>query len=261
MDRRAARIPALEPGASAPARGEDPGDQSLRPGRGRFRDRREAGRLLAARLGAHRGRRDAVVLGLPRGGVPPAAEIARVLELPLDVIISRKLGAPQNPEFAIGAVAEGGEPYLNAEGVEATGASKRFISQATERQRAEIARRQKLFRDGAPLRLEPGTTVILVDDGIATGSTVVAAIQALRRLGVGRIVLAIPVAPPDTVDRLRPLVDELVVLSMPTVFWAVGAFYDDFEQVSDEDVRRLLGEATPRPSARPAAKPGPAQES
>ncbi len=119
-----------------------------------------------------------------------------MLELPLDVIISRKLGAPENPEFAVGAVAEGGEPYLNAEGVEATGASQRYISRITGRQREEIARRQKLFRGGAPLELGPHATAILVDDGIATGSTVFAAIQALRQRGVGRIVLAVPVAPP-----------------------------------------------------------------
>ena len=136
-----------------------------------------------------------------------------------------------------------------------------FISQATERQRGEIARRQKLFRGGLPLRLEPHVTVILVDDGIATGSTVFAAIEALRRQGVGRIVLAVPVAPPDTVERLRPLVEELVVLLTPTLFWAVGAFYEDFAQVSDEDVCRLLSEAARRPSPRADAKAVPATES
>jgi putative phosphoribosyl transferase len=251
----------LDPVASAPASGGDLDEEGHVLGISRFRDRSEAGRLLAARLGAYRGRHDAVVVGLPRGGVPPAAEIARALELPLDVMISRKLGAPQNPEFAIGAVAEGGEPYLNAEGVEATAASKRFIFHATERQRGEIARRQKLFRGGAPLRLEPHVTAILVDDGIATGSTIFAAIQALRRQGVGRIVLAIPVAPPDTVERLRPLVEELVVLLAPTLFWAVGVFYEDFAQVSDEDVCRLLSEAALGPSTRAGAKPVPATKS
>jgi putative phosphoribosyl transferase len=208
----------------------------------RFRDRREAGRFLAARLREYRGRVDTLVLGLPRGGVPPAAEIARALELPLDVIIARKLGAPQNQEFAIGAVAEGGEPYLNTEGVETTGASRRYISHATEQQRDEITRRQKLFRGGAALKLPPHGTVILVDDGIATGSTVFAAIQALRQGGVRRIVLAVPVAPPETVERLRPLVDELVVLWTPALLRAIGAFYDDFTQVSDDDVCDLLAE-------------------
>jgi predicted phosphoribosyltransferase len=222
----------------------------------RFRDRREAGRLLAERLGHYRRRPGAVVLGLPRGGVPTAAEIARALELPLDVIISRKLGAPQNPEFAIGAVAEGGEPYLNAEGVEDTGAPDEYVVHATSQQRAEIARRQRLFRDGAPLHLEPGATVILVDDGIATGSTVFAAIQALREQKVGRIVLAVPVAPPETVDRLRPLVDEIVVLFTPALFWAVGAFYESFRQVSDDEVSGLLREAARRPGIAAAGRRG-----
>jgi len=255
MDRRGVRMSSLDPVTSAPARSGDL-DEGHVLRRSRFRNRLEAGRLLAARLAGYRRRENAVVLGLPRGGVPPAAEIARALELPLDVIISRKLGAPENPEFAIGAVAEGGEPHLNAEGVETTGASKRYISRATERQREEIARRQKLFRGGAPLQLGPHITVILVDDGIATGSTVVAAIQALRQQGVGRIVLAVPVAPPDTVERLRPMVDELIVLLTPTLFWAVGAFYEDFTQVSDDDVCRLLSEAALGPSTRAGAKPG-----
>ncbi len=209
----------------------------------RFRDRREAGLLLAARLQRYRGKPHTVVLGLPRGGVPPAAEIARRLELPLDVIISRKLGAPENREFAIGAVAEGGKVYLNPEGVVSTEASQDYVAAVTARQREEIARRQRLFRDGEPLSLPRGSTVILVDDGIATGATVIAAIYALRDQGVGRIVLAVPVAPPDTVARLRKLVDELVVLSTPGLFWAVGAFYEDFAQVSDEGVRELLEEA------------------
>jgi putative phosphoribosyl transferase len=212
------------------------------PRGGRFRNRQEAGRLLAAQLAPYR-RANAVVLGLPRGGVPPAAEIARALELPLDVIISRKLGAPDNPEFAIGALAEGGDAYANTEGVQVTGALQSYVSGIARQQRKEIAHRQRLFRGGAPLRVPPHATVILVDDGIATGSTVIAAIQALRRGGVRRIVLAVPVAPPDTVERLRPMVDELVVLLTPPLFWAVGAFYEDFKQVSDDDVCRLLTEA------------------
>ena len=210
---------------------------------GRFRDRREGGRLLASRLSAYRRRPRAVVLGLPRGGVVPAAVIARTLELPLDVIISRKLHAPGNPELAIGAIAEGGEPYLNAESLDVTGASESHIARELAEQRSEIARRQQLFRGGAPLRLPERATAILVDDGIATGSTVVAAIQALRRQAVERIVLAVPVAPPDTVERLRTMVDEVAVLSTPILFWAVGAFYDDFRQVSDAEVRKLLEEA------------------
>lgn len=209
----------------------------------RFRDRREAGLRLAARLQRYRRRPRTVVLGLPRGGVPVAAEVARQLELPLDVIISRKLGAAENPEFAIGAVAEGGEVYLNPEGVDSAGAAPADVAASAARQREEIARRQRLFRDGELLALPPGATVLLVDDGIATGSTVIAAIHALRRQGVARIVLAVPVAPPDTVEHLRPMVDELVVLLAPALFFAVGAFYEDFAQVSDDEVRERLEEA------------------
>jgi putative phosphoribosyl transferase len=175
--------------------------------------------------------------------VVTAAEIAAGLDLPLDVIISRKIGAPGNPEFAIGAMAEGGEPYLSEEGLSVTDASRAYLDAEITRQRAEIARRQELFRNGKPLTLPEDATVILVDDGVATGATVIAAIHALRTQKVGCLVLAVPVAPPDTVAVLRQLVDELVVLSTPMMFWAVGAFYDDFAQVTDEEVCRLLKHA------------------
>jgi predicted phosphoribosyltransferase len=183
-----------------------------------------------------------VVLGLPRGGVVPAAEVASALRLPLDVIVSRKLGAPGNPELAIGAVAEGGVPYFGEEALTSTDASA-HVSKEVEHQRAEIARRQQLFRDGRPLSLPERATVILVDDGVATGSTAIAAIRALRQQGVGRIVFAIPVAPPDTAELLRGMVDDLVVLATPASFWAVGAFYEDFRQVSDDEVVQLLSRA------------------
>lgn len=214
----------------------------MRMPEGRFRDRRQAGRLLAERLAAYRRAPATVVLGLPRGGVVPAAEIARILELPLDVLLSRKLRAPGNPELAIGAVAEGGEAYLYHRSCEATGASDAYIARETAEQRAEIERRRRMLRGGAAVHLPPRSTVILVDDGIATGSTAVAAIHALRHKGVGRIVLATAVVPPDTADRLRDEVDELVVLKTPEPFWSVGGFYEDFEQVSDEEVRALLDE-------------------
>lgn len=207
---------------------------------GRFRDRRDAGRQLAARLEPYRERPGVVVLGLLRGGVVVAAEVARELALPLDVMICRKIGAPENPELAIGAVAEGGGVYLNQEGLEATGASPSYVKSAIDRQQAEIARRQKVFRDGKPLFLPPESTILIVDDGIATGATVMAAIRALRRNGVARIVAAVPVAPADTVELLRPLVEQVIVLWAPTSFWAVGGFYDDFTQVSDEEVCDVL---------------------
>jgi putative phosphoribosyl transferase len=208
-----------------------------------FRDRREAGRRLVTRLQPYRDQPRTIVLGLPRGGVVPAAEIAAALGLPLDVIISRKLGAPGNPEFAIGAIAEGGEAYLNEEGLAATRASRRYLDQEIARQRSEIRQRQKRFRRGRALALPERATVILVDDGVATGSTVIAAIRALRQQHVQRLVLAIPVAPPDTVALLRGMVDELVVLATPMLFWAVGAFYGEFPQVSDEEVCELLATA------------------
>lgn len=208
-----------------------------------FRDRRDAGRRLVPKLTRYRAQRGVVVLGLPRGGVVTAAEIAAGLDLPLDVIISRKIGARENPEFAIGAIAEGGEPYLSEDGIALTQASRAYLDAEIARQRAEIARRQELFRKGKALALPEDATVILVDDGVATGATVIAAIHALRTLKVRHLVLAIPVAPPDTVAVLRRLVDELVVLSAPMMFWAVGAFYDDFEQVTDEEVCRLLERA------------------
>lgn len=224
-----------------------------------FRDRRDGGRRLVDKLRRSHATPSTIVLGLPRGGVVPAAEIAAALGLPLGVVISRKIGAPENPEFAIGAVAEDGAPYLSEEGLALSRASKAYVDEEVARQRAEIARRRGWFRGGKPLVLPEHATVILVDDGIATGATVIAAIRALRQLQVARIVLAVPVAPPDTVTVLRGLVDELVVLATPAIFWAVGAFYDDFRPVTDEEVRRLLAAAAPaatRSNSAPRAASG-----
>jgi predicted phosphoribosyltransferase len=208
-----------------------------------FRDRRDGGRQLVPRLARYRGRKGAIVLGLPRGGVVPAAEIARALQLPLDVLISRKIPAPGNPELAIGAIAEGGESWLNDDVVAATGATPEHLAIETARQRAEIMHRQKRFRGGRELVLPEHATVILVDDGVATGATVIAAIRALRSRPLERLVLAIPVAPTDTAETLGRMVDELVVLATPEPFWAVGYFYTDFRQVTDEEVADLLARA------------------
>jgi putative phosphoribosyl transferase len=226
-------------------------------GRG-FRDRAEAGRALVARLEAYRGRLATVVLGLPRGGVVPAAEIATALALPLDVVIVRKLGAPRNPELAIGAVAEGGERYLDEENAALTGASDGYVAAEVAHKRAEIVARQERFRHGRPLTLPDRATAILVDDGVATGSTVIAAIHAVRRLRPAHLVLAVPVAPPETAEVLRRLVDELVVLSTPLHFAAVGQFYDEFPQVSDDQVCDLLARAAAegRALGAEAAAPG-----
>jgi predicted phosphoribosyltransferase len=212
----------------------------------RFRDRREAGHLLATALRRYAGRARTVVLGMPRGGVVPAAEIASALHLPLDVVVSRKLGAPENPELAIGAIAEGGALHLDQDAPAGTRDSSAHLAREVERQRAEIARRQRRFREGRPLSLPARATVILVDDGVATGSTAFAAIRALRQQGVGRLVFAVPVGPPDTVEVLRGMVDELVVLATPAPFPAVGTFYEDFRQVSDDEVVELLASARAR---------------
>jgi putative phosphoribosyl transferase len=219
----------------------------------RFRDRREGGWLLARRLARHRGAERSIVIGLPRGGVVPAVEIARALELPLDVVISRKLRDPDRPDFAIGALAEGGEPYLSPRFEPASTAWQAYVEREIGHQRAEIVRRQQLYRGGVPLSLHPGTTVILVDDGVETAATVIAAISALRRQPIERLVFAVPVIPLETLRRLEPLVDELVVLTTPGLFWTIRGFYEDFTQISDAEVRELLDEAhrqLPRPGPR-----------
>jgi putative phosphoribosyl transferase len=208
-----------------------------------FRDRMDAGRMLAAALYRYRRRPGAVVVALLRGGVVPAGEVAGALGLPLDVFISRKLGAPDGPEYAIGAIAEGGTPYLSQTALGLTRASAEYVAREVERQRAEIARGQRRYRDGRPLALPEGATVILIDDGIATGATAIAAINALRRRGVARIALAIPVAAPTTLTVLRPLLDDLLVLAAPDCFHTVEAFYEDFSPVSDDDVVSALGHA------------------
>ena len=222
-----------------------------------FRDRRDAGRMLAAALYPYNDRPGTIVLALPRGGVVPAAEIAAALGLPLDLVISRKLGAPGNPEYAIGAIAEGGTPYFNRKALRLTGASEAYIAGEVAHQLEEIARRQRRFRGGRAARLPEQATVILVDDGVATGSTAIAAIQALRQRGVARLVFAVPVAPRDIAAVLRSMVDELVVLATPRYFRAVGAFYDDFAQVSDDDVVEALRRAaTTQAPERQDAKEG-----
>jgi putative phosphoribosyl transferase len=207
----------------------------------RLRDRREAGHRLAQRLLAYR--ETALVLGLPRGGLVVAAEIARALEAPLDVLIARKLGAPGNPELAIGAIAEGGEPCWNEEAIELTGASPAYRTRAVERGLAEITRARAIFRGGKDLPVPSQGTILLVDDGVATGATFFAAVEALRRRFTGRLMAAIPVAPPDTAEELGRRVDDLVVLLTPASLDAVGGCYVDFKQVSDEEVQALLGEA------------------
>jgi putative phosphoribosyl transferase len=207
----------------------------------RFRDRREAGRLLAQRLSAYAGRDDVLVLALPRGGVPVGAEVARALGAPLDVFLVRKLGLPGQEELAMGAIASGGARVLNDELVRTLGLPEELIDSVAERERAELERRERVYRGDREAPEVAGRTVILVDDGLATGSSMRAAVTALRAGEPARIVAAVPTAPRQAVDELRRLVDELVVLKTPHPFYAVGAWYEDFSEVTDEQVRSLLG--------------------
>ena len=206
----------------------------------RFRDRREAGQLLAEGLEFLRERKGLLVLGIPRGGVVVAAEVARTLGAPLDIFIARKLGAPHNPELAVGAVASSGEVVLDQHLIAALGVPQSYLEAEIKRQRAEIQRRMKAYRgDRLALNLKD-KTVILTDDGVATGATMRAAIQALRATELRELIVALPVGPPDTVQELADMVDRMVCLHTPKFFWAVGGFYVDFSQTSDAEVIQLL---------------------
>lgn len=204
----------------------------------RFADRAEAGRLLAERLGSRRDLGDVVVLGLPRGGVVVAAEVAAALAAPLDVIVVRKLGAPWQPELAMGAVGEGGVRVLDPD-VSAR-VTPQQIEQVERAERAEVSARVARLRGGRPMRELAGRTALIVDDGIATGSTARAACQVARAHGAARVVLAVPVAPQGVQAQFAGLADEVIALDAPYAFCAVGAFYVDFRQTTDEEVGRLL---------------------
>jgi putative phosphoribosyl transferase len=209
-----------------------------------FQDRTEAGRELLKRLATYENRRDLLVLGIPRGGVPVAFEVAVGLHAPLDVFIVRKLGVPGREELAFGAIASGGIRFLDTEIVEAVGIPELEIELITAKERQELERRERAYRRGrAPIAAE-GQTVILVDDGIATGSSMQVAITALRQMKPSRLVVAVPVAPVSTCRRLRPKLDDLICLHMPTSFYAIGEFYEDFSQVSDLRVTDLLHKVT-----------------
>jgi len=212
-----------------------------------FADRTDAGRRLAARLG-HLACEDPVVLALPRGGVPVGFEVAKALSAPLDVLFVRKIGAPFQPELAAGAVVDGAEPVIvrNEEVVRAYGIDESWIEEEAARELAEIERRRRLYRGDRPPLSVRGRTVILVDDGIATGTTVRAALAALSRLAPRRRVLAVPVAPPETLERLAAEAEEIVALERPEWMGAVGQFYGDFTQTEDAEVVRLLAEAARR---------------
>jgi putative phosphoribosyl transferase len=221
----------------------------------KFSDRRDAGRQLAEQLRRYAGE-SAVVLALPRGGVPVGYEIARALHAPLDVMVVRKLGAPGQAELGIGAVVDGDHPQvvLNDEVLRAVEIPPGYLDEEVARQLTEIRRRQERYRRGRPRAPIAGRTVIVVDDGIATGGSVRVALRGVRCAGPRRLVLAVPVAPPETLAALRPEADDLVCLLTPEVFGAVGRFYEDFEQTSDEEVVDLLDAAA---EASDAAGGGP----
>ena len=209
----------------------------------RFSDRTVAGRLLAQRLSDYKGRGDVVVLALPRGGVPVAFEVARELSAPLDVFVVRKLGVPGHRELAMGAIAPGGVRVLNEDVIREIGITTQQIDQAAANEQRELERRERLYRADAPPLDLLGRTTILVDDGLATGATMRAAVVAVRQLGAARVVVAIPVGPVETYERFAREADEVVCLMTPEPFWAIGQWYDDFSQVSDQDVRELLAQA------------------
>ena len=217
----------------------------------RFANRVDAGRCLAARLEYLRGE-DLVVLGLPRGGVPVALEVARALDAPLDVIVVRKLGVPFQPELGMGAIGEGGVRVLNSEVVRMAGVSSVELAAVEQRERTELERRARRYRgDRLPVLLE-GKTVVIVDDGIATGSTARAACQVARAQGAARVILAVPVAPPDWTDRLAGDADEFACVDTPEPFFGVGQFYADFSQTSDDEVIACLEGGHPPVVAVPA---------
>jgi predicted phosphoribosyltransferase len=206
----------------------------------KFTDRAEAGRTLAGKLQHYAGRNDTVVLALPRGGVPVAFEIARDLEIPLELFLVRKLGVPGQEEFAMGAIAEGGVTVLSQDLLLELGIPQRAVTEAIAREQQELARREQLYRADRPAAAVAGKTAILVDDGLATGSTMRAAAGSLRRRAAKRIVVAVPVAAPGTCEQFRAEVDEVVCARTPEPFHAVGEWYEDFSQTTDEEVRQLL---------------------
>jgi len=206
----------------------------------RFENRREAGHMLAESLSAYANRTDVVVLALPRGGVPVGFEVARALNAPLDVFVVRKLGTPGQEELAMGAIASGGVRVLNDEVIRSFGITDLQIDRVAIREQWELERRELAYRGNRPLPDLLNRTVIIVDDGLATGTTMRAAVAALRSYNPARTVVAVPAAPADICDELRAEVDEVFCLITPEVFWAVGAWYEDFSQTTDAEVHVLL---------------------
>jgi putative phosphoribosyl transferase len=208
-----------------------------------FRDRADAGRQLAARLSDYADRPDLLVLALPRGGVPVAFEVSRALHAPLDVFLVRKLGVPGHEELAMGAIATGGVRVLNLEVVRELGIPSQVIDRVAEREQLELERRERLYRGNRPAPDVRDRTVILIDDGLATGSTMRAAVAALRQQQPARLIVAVPVAAPATCREFQEEVDETVCVDTPVPFYAVGVWYENFSQTTDEEIRDLLERA------------------
>lgn len=208
-----------------------------------FENRHQAGKLLAEKLNAYRELPHTIVLGLPRGGVVLAYEIAVYLHLPLDLVSPRKIGAPHNPELAIGAITETGEGIFDQRLISLLAVSKEYIARTVEQEKNRAQQRLVLYRKGLPNRSLKDKTVILVDDGVATGATMKAAIRSAKSEGAKRVIVAIPVSSEKTLEEIRLMVDEVVCLSIPPLFEAVGQFYEEFDQTEDEEVIRLMADA------------------
>ena len=221
----------------------------------RLPNRRQAGALLADRLARYAGRNDTLVLALPRGGVPVGYEVALALDVPLDVFVARKLGAPMNAELAIGAIASGGIAVVDRSAIDALAISVRQLEQVVAAERAELERRERAYRRGRPLPDIEGKTVIVVDDGLATGATMHAAVQALRSRHPAAVVCAVPVASREACRAMATIADECVCLLRPPVFRGVGVWYDDFSQTTDAEVLELLAQADARFDARSTHPP------
>jgi putative phosphoribosyl transferase len=215
-----------------------------------FRDRTDAGRQLAEELLRYGGRDDVIVLALPRGGVPVAFEVAQRLDVPLDVFVVRKLGVPGHEELAMGAIASGGVRVLNEDVLYVLPDAQSIVEMVTAIEREELKRRERDYRSNRPAPEVRGRTVILVDDGLATGATMRAAVSALRQQGAAKIIVAVPVGAPSTCHEIRRVADEVVCLQTPGSFMGVGQYYEDFSQTTDEEVRELLAaSASKRPEA------------
>lgn len=208
-----------------------------------FKNRRDAGKQLAEKLSEYEGQDDVIVLGLPRGGVPVAFEVAKALNVPLDVFIVRKLGVPGQPELAMGAIASGDIQVMNDSVVRRAGISEAQIEEVSHQEKEELKKREKAYRGARPDIDLQGKTVLLVDDGLATGASMRAAISALREHDPEKIIVAVPTAPPDTCQEFEPEVDQIICLHTPTPFWGVGGSYQNFSQTTNKEVRELLNRA------------------